>query len=116
MNWLNKITMEDYLHAEGAQMAIRLLCEIFEHENFTFDRKVGDEYKTVKCKPYQILDAIRRFTAGIFNADCFLKNESIVMCPVWCDKKGKQLIERIDIITKKEYDYRRIHREMADRP
>lgn len=114
---LNAITHDDYLRAEGAQMMLRLLCDDFGSKgDNTFSRWNGERYETAKFTPYQWLDAIRRFTAGVLNADAFLKNEDVVYCPVWGEKKGKPTIERIEIITKEEYDAREQQRQMVERP
>lgn len=100
------MTREDYLRAEGAQMMIRLMCELWQNDICSFYHKDGEKVTVVKCNPIQILDAIRRFTAGVMNADDFLKYEKVVYCPVWGEKKGKPVIERIDIITHQQYrDY-----------
>ena len=107
MATLNQITREDYLHTEGAQMMIRMLCELWQNDILSFYHKDGEKVTVVKCTPIQMLDAIRRFTAGVLNADAYLKNEEVVYCPVWGEKKGKPIIQRIDIITKNEYDRRR---------
>lgn len=98
-------------------MMLRLLCDDFcVKGDDTFSRWKGERYETAKFTPYQWLDAIRRFTAGVLNADAFLKKEEVVYCPVWGEKKCKPIIERIDIITKKEYDERKQQRQMAERP
>ena len=107
MATLNQITREDYLHAEGAQMMIRMLCELWQNDILSFYHENGEKVTVVKCTPIQMLDAIRRFTAGVLNADAYLKNEEVVYYPMWGEKKGKPIIERIDIITKNEYDRRR---------
>ena len=104
MATLNQMTREDYLRAEGAQMMIRLLCDLWQNNIYSFYHKDGEKMSVVKCTPIQMLDAIRRFTAGVMNADAYLKNEVVVYCPVWCENKGKPIIQRIDIITKNEYD------------
>lgn len=70
--------MEDYLHAEGAQMMIRMLCELWRYETFKFYHGDGEKVSAVKCTPLQMLDAIQRFTAGVLNADAYLKNEEVV--------------------------------------
>lgn len=107
MATLNQMTREDYLRAEGAQMMLMLLCELLKNDICSFYHKDGEKVSVVKCTPIQMLDAIRRFTAGVLNADAFLKDEEVVSCPVWGEKKGKPIIQRIDIITKNEYDRRR---------
>ena len=113
MATLNQMTREDYLRAEGAQMMLRLLCDDFcSKGDNTFRRWNGERYETAKFTPYQWLDAIRRFTAGVLNADAYLKGEEIVYCPVWGEKKGKPIIQRIDIITKNEYDRRRMRQNV----
>lgn len=97
---LNKITAEDYLLAQGAQMMLRLLCDIFEHDDMCFYHKNADgTLDKAKATPYQLLDAIRRHTAGIINMDNYLRmSNDLVLCPVWGKKKnGKATIERIDI-------------------
>lgn len=99
------MTREDYLRAEGAQMMLRLLCDDFgAKDDYTFSRWNGERYERAKFTPYQWLDAIRRFTSGVMKADLYLKGEEIVYCPVWGKKKGKPTIERIDIMTIKEYE------------
>lgn len=113
---LNKITRDDYLLAQGAQMMIRMLCELWQNDSISFIHKDGEKESVVKCTPKQMLDAIRRFTSGVLNADAYLKNEEVVYCPVWGEKKGKPAIERIDIITKEEYDSGKQQRQMAERP
>lgn len=104
MATLNQMTREDYLRAEGAQMMIRLLCDLWQNDICSFYHKDGEKVSVVKCTPIQMLDAIRRFSAGVMNANAYLKNEAVVYCPVWCEIKGKPIIQRIDIITKNEYD------------
>ena len=112
MATLNQMPAEDYLRAEGAQMMIRRLCEWCANGNDVFYTKFEGKPKTVSCTPQQSLDAIRRFTAGVINADIFLKYDELVVCPVWGEKKGKPIIERLDIITRREYDERKLRIEI----
>lgn len=101
-NTLNRITHDDYLRAEGAQMAIRLLCDMFEGHDPCFYRKTdGVVEKSKPTLPYQWLDAVRRFTSNIFGAVDFInQSRDIVWHPVFSEKKGKLVVERIDIIDK----------------
>ena len=87
MATLNQITGEDYLHAEGAQMMIRMLCELWQNDILSFYHKDGEKVTVVKCTPIQMLDAIRRFTAGVLNADAYLKTKRLSIAP--CGEKRK---------------------------
>ena len=99
---LNKITREDYLRAEGAQMLIRILCDEFggnETDAYFSKRNADGIYERAKYTPYQWLDAIRRFGSGVLTMDEYLnQKDNIKWCPVFGrDKKGKLTVERIDI-------------------
>lgn len=98
---LNSMTRDDYLRAEGAQMLLRILCDEAGDENgWTFEKRNGDgSWERARYTPYQLLDAIRRYTSGVISMDMFLKSrDTLMMSPAWSrDKNGKLKIDRIDI-------------------
>lgn len=97
---LNAITHDDYFRAQGAQMMIRLLCADFEHFDPYFQRKRDGIWEKAKATtPYQWLDAVRRFTANTFGAIDFINqaDDDLIWHPVFAEKKGKLIVERIEI-------------------
>lgn len=108
---LNAITHDDYLRAQGAQMMIRLLCSMFESDNFTpyFSRQRDGVWEKSKATTaYQWLDAVRRFTSNTFGAIDFINQESdLVLHPVFKEEKGKLIVERIEIQRKNEKESER---------